>query len=69
MQAVGPGSIREIPREDGTETRAYEVIKDLPIAHITEDQLKEAIKVLRITPRMDKKDCRRQRRAAPEGRL
>jgi P4 family phage/plasmid primase-like protien len=55
MQAVGPGSIREIPREDGTETRAYEVIKDLPIAHITEEQLKEAIKVLRITPRMDKK--------------
>jgi len=35
MQAVGPGSIREIPREEGTEIRAYEVIKDVPIAHIT----------------------------------
>lgn len=43
MQAVGPNSIREISRESGTEERAYEVIKDIPITKITKSQLDAAI--------------------------
>ncbi len=54
MQAVGPGSIREIPREEGSELRSYEVIKDLPIATITLDQLQEAIKCLRTSQKVEK---------------
>jgi P4 family phage/plasmid primase-like protien len=47
MQAVGPNSVREITREEGSEIRAYEIIKNVPIAHVTKDQLLEAIKVLK----------------------
>lgn len=54
MQAVGPNSIREISREDGAEIRAYEIIKDLPIARITLEQLQEAIKCLKTSPKIER---------------
>lgn len=54
MQAVGPSSIREISREEGTEIRSYEVVKDVPIATITLEQLQEAIKCLRTSSKVEK---------------
>lgn len=54
MQAVGPNSVREIFREEGTEIRAYEIVRDMPIAHITKDQLQEATKCLKTSPKVEK---------------
>jgi len=54
MQAVGPNSIREISREEGSEIRTYEIIKNVPIAQVTKDQLMEALKPLRTSQKLDK---------------
>ncbi len=51
MYVVGPGSIRAF---EGGEQRAYEVINDAPIAHITKEHLLEIIKDLRTTQKVEK---------------
>ncbi len=53
MQAVGPGSVRYFP-DDEEKLRSYEVIRDLPIAEITLEQLQEAIKILRTSSKVEK---------------
>jgi P4 family phage/plasmid primase-like protien len=52
MQAVGPGSIRAFP---AGELRAYEVVKDVPIASISKEKLLEILKPLRTSFKIDKK--------------
>lgn len=53
MQTVGPNSVRYFPGEE-EEYRSYQVINNIPIAHITKEQLMEAIKVLRTSQKVEK---------------
>jgi P4 family phage/plasmid primase-like protien len=53
MQTVGPGSVRYFPGEE-EEYRSYQIINNIPIAHITKEQLLEVIKVLRTSQKVEK---------------
>ncbi len=53
MQAVGPGSVRYFPERE-VHDGIYEVIKDVPIAEISLEQLQEAIKCLRDNQKVEK---------------
>lgn len=62
MQAVGPGCIRAFP---GGELRSYEVVKDVPIASISKEELLEILKPLRTSLKVDrekKKEIKREQR-------
>lgn len=67
MQAVGPGSIREF---EGGELRTYEVVKDVPIAAITKEELLEILKPLRTSLKVDKekkKELKKEQRKLEQG--
>lgn len=52
MQTVGPNSVRYFPGEE--EYRSYQIINNIPIAHITKEQLMEAIKDLKTSQKVEK---------------
>ena len=66
MQAVGPNSVRYFP-EDEEKFRSYQIINDVPITEITMEQLQEAIKILKTSPKVGKEKKIQDKREAPAG--